>query len=292
MSDIYSEFGVTNAVFSGVTAEEHIESMASQPVDVRDGDDLITSEVVDTDIPAIETEGEPEVTEQEEPSDEHQADGESASDEPAEEILPITETPSTLEEVSVALDDNLSGLNDMVETAIKNGMSQETYDTIVSEYEAGEGLSDASYEALAAAGYTKGFVQSYLRGQEALATQYGNGIVEMCGGRAQFDSMVEHLKATDAGSLSALNEAIESRQINTVKAIVNLANKSRVKTFGAPAARSVSDASNAKPAAVRKAVSDGFTSKSQMVKAMSDPRYNRDQAYTQDVRNKVANATW
>ncbi|WP_236426636.1 capsid assembly protein, partial [Escherichia coli] len=188
------------------------------------------------------------------------------------------------------LEEHEAGFNDMVATAIERGLSQDAVTRIQQEYQNEDSLSDESYKELAEAGYSKAFVDAYIRGQEALVNQYVEKVMDFVGGRERFQQVYGHMKTNDPEGAEALIKAFESRDVATMKTILNLAGQSRDKTFGKKAERSIAKhATPAKPAP-RKAV--GFESQAEMIKAMSDPRYRTDSKYRREVEQKVIDSTF
>lgn len=286
MTDIYAEFGVTGAVLSE-PSQGYNDQMVATPVAVRDGDDAIEfeqEEASPNETPEETQEGEEQSEEQ---SDETSDDaGDDASDEAAFEA--VGDVPQELTQVSERIAESESAFNDMVADAANRGLSEEAFTTISAEYEAEGELSPNSYEALAKVGYSKAFIDSFIAGQEAIGAQYMASITAYAGGEAKFQAIFAHLQASSPESADALENAIATRDLAAVKGIINLAAGSHQKTFGKPAARTLTTrATPAKPAPVK---ADGFESKADMVKAMKDPKYGRDAAYTRSVELKVLNA--
>lgn len=282
MSDIYAEFGVNNAVISSDNIEEHEQAMLAKPIEVRDGDDRIEAVESDESTSEEETEGqaqEVELSESDESDESGETEGEDAP------FQPVGEPSEELVQSSARIAEHEGAFTDMVDTAIERGLSAESVARIQQEY-AEDGLTEKSYQELAAAGYSKNFVDSYLRGQEALVEQYVAGVIAFAGGQQNFDALYTHLQTNSPDSAEALVAAMENRDLKTVKAIINLAAGSRSKTFGKPAARSVTK--RGIPAAAVAVKSEGFTSSAQMIKAMSDPRYATDAEYRRSVEQKVA----
>lgn len=282
MSDIYAEFGVNNAVISSDNIEEHEQAMLAKPIEVRDGDDRIEAVESDESTSEEETEGQAQEVELSE-SDESDESGETEGEEAP--FQPVGEPSEELVQSSARIAEHEGAFTDMVDTAIERGLSAESVARIQQEY-AEDGLTEKSYQELAAAGYSKNFVDSYLRGQEALVEQYVAGVIAFAGGQQNFDALYTHLQTNSPDSAEALVAAMENRDLKTVKAIINLAAGSRSKTFGKPAARSVTK--RGIPAAAIAVKSEGFTSSAQMIKAMSDPRYATDAEYRRSVEQKVA----
>ncbi|UQK57926.1 capsid assembly scaffolding protein [Klebsiella phage Kp9] len=312
-ADVYASFGVNSAVLTGSTPEEHQENMLALDVAARDGDDAIELNTNSDDPYGSDVDpfGEPEEgrmqvrisadgsdeQDGEEGSEEEQQGDEGSQPEEVtgddgepEEFKPIGETPADINEASQQLEEHEAGFNDMVATAIERGLSQDAVTRIQQEYQNEDSLSDESYRELAEAGYSKAFVDAYIRGQEALVNQYVEKVMDFVGGRERFQQVYTHMQTNNPEGAEALIKAFESRDVATMKTILNLAGQSRDKTFGKKAERSIAKrATPAKPAP-RKAV--GFESQAEMIKAMSDPRYRTDSKYRREVEQKVIDSTF
>lgn len=303
-ADVYASFGVNSAVMSGSTVSEHEQNMLSLDVAARDGDDAI--ETIEQEEPQTErdlydntdpfgqeddedriqvrigeggeeSEGEPEVTE------EIEAEGEDT------EFTPLADVPEELSTASEQLEEHEQGLQEMIDTAAERGLSAESIERIQEEYMS-DGISEKSYKELEAVGYSRAFIDSYIRGQEALVDSYVAGIKAYAGGQEQFDSLYSHLENTNPEAAESLINAMESRDLATVKAIINLAGASRSKTYGVKPTRTVT--SRATPAKPQAPKVEGFADRSEMVKAMSDPRYRTDAKYRAAVEQKVWNSNF
>lgn len=313
-ADVYASFGVNSAVLTGSTPEEHQENMLALDVAARDGDDAIELNTNSDDPYGSDSDpfGEPEEGrmqvrisadgsdeqdgEEGQGEEEQQGDDASQSEEVTgddgepEEFKPIGETPADINEASQQLEEHEAGFNDMVATAIERGLSQDAVTRIQQEYQNEDSLSDESYRELAEAGYSKAFVDAYIRGQEALVNQYVEKVMDFVGGRERFQQVYSHMQTNNPEGAEALIKAFESRDVATMKTILNLAGQSRDKTFGKKAERSIAKrATPAKPAP-RKVV--GFESQAEMIKAMSDPRYRTDSKYRREVEQKVIDSTF
>ncbi|MCF6128023.1 capsid assembly protein, partial [Mesorhizobium ciceri] len=120
-----------------------------------------------------------------------------------------------------------------------------------------------------------------------LAEQYAAGVVRYAGGAEQFNRILSHLESNDPSTREALEAAIVRKDIATTKALLNLAGKTLGTAVGVKPQRTIT--TQAKPVVSPKAPqTEAFSSKADMIKAMSDPRYLRDAKYTMEVRAKVA----
>lgn len=285
---VYAEFGVSSNAITGSVEDlnEHQKSMLEQDVAVRDGDDAIT-------FKQLEAENE-EATEEDENVEETEGDDTEGNDDESDtegddqEFVELGETPKELTESVTALNENEAAFDDMVSSAVEAGkVTADDITAIKAEYASKGELSEASYAKLAEAGYTKRFVDSFVRGQEALAEQYAAGVVRYAGGAEQFNRILSHLESNDPSAREALEAAIVRKDIATTKALLNLAGKTLGKAVGVKPQRTIT--TQAKPVVAPKAPqAEAFSSKADMIKAMSDPRYLRDAKYTMEVRAKVA----
>lgn len=282
---VYAEFGVSPNAITGSVEDlnEHQQSMLEKDVAVRDGDDSITFKQLEAEQEeATEEEQEVETDEEEEVEETEDSEGQD------QEFVELGETPKELTESVTALDENEAAFDDMVSAAVEAGkVTADEITAIKAEYAKDGKLSDASYAKLQEAGYTKRFVDSFVRGQEALAEQYAAGVVRYAGGAEQFNRILSHLESNDPSTREALEAAIVRKDIATTKALLNLAGKTLGKAVGVKPQRTIT--TQAKPVVAPKAPqTEAFSSKADMIKAMSDPRYLRDAKYTMEVRAKVA----
>lgn len=295
MTDIYAEFGVTNATMS-TSQEEHEQNMLALDVDARDGDDLIS-------LKAPEGEPEEHEEEQEEEEEEHEEEQEEETEESEEDDQPqegeddqefkaLGEPDEELKAATAQINEYAEGFESLKNQAIERGLDATVAAAIVAQVDSGEALSEAHLVALEAAGYSRQFVNSYIKGQEAITQSYADSIIKYAGGKEQFDAIMSHLKATDPSAEDALYGAIERQDLALIRTMINLGMSGRTKKFGtAPARNLARKAPASAPKAARTKV-EGFASKTEMTKAMSDSRYGRDSAYTQNVEQKVWASNW
>ncbi|WP_323156964.1 capsid assembly protein [Pseudomonas rhodesiae] len=291
-ADVYASFGVNSAVMSSSDPAEHAQNMLALDVATRDGDASIDL-AVDSEDQTEDGGEEEESSEDEEEGDESEEDGEGGEAEQEEDgFTPLGDPDAELTEASNQLEEYSTGFDEMRAQAIKAGLPAEVAARIEEEYEADGKLSEDSYAQLAKAGYSAGFVNSFMKGQEAVAEAYVSKIVAYAGGKEKFDRVLAHLKANSPKSMDALYDAIERRDLNTVQTVINLGMASQAKKFGKQPERTL-NRRNATPAGRAPAQqAEGFATQTDMVKAMNDPRYGRDAKYTQEVRNKVLAASW
>lgn len=171
------------------------------------------------------------------------------------------------------------------------GVEAAQLSTFTTELQTTGKLSEASYAALAKAGYTKDVVDPYVRGlfadaeQEQAVSQalIADGqiaeITASVGGKEQLTQMQKWaVSAMSQEDLVAYNAAVSSKDVATVKLAV------------AGLKQSYEQANGIDPAFLQGGNPDGgeagdrFASRNEATEAIRDPRYARDEAY----RNKVA----
>lgn len=312
-ADVYAQFGVNNSVVTSGSVSEHEQNMLSLNVAARDGDDAIELAEVEpvdptsddpyaglTDKFASEEDdngymqirvGQDTITSEDELAQEGDENvdnvEESAADSGKEavEFEALGETPEDLTKAATSLNSHEQGFQSMVEKAVADGLPAESIQRMYDEYKEG-GLSEESYAELAKVNFTREFIDSYIQGQEALIDQYASSMVEYVGGNEKFAALMQHLQATDMTAFNSLDEALETRNIDLAKSLLNLAGQSYNLKFGKAAKRSVTK--RAVQTKVTAPKVQGFTSQAEMIKAMSDKRYRDDAAYRHEVEQKVA----
>lgn len=154
------------------------------------------------------------------------------------------------------------------------------FDNLYNEYgEKGE-LSPETYSNLEQAGLSKEVVNSYIQGQEAIQQQQVNALQSEVGGEAEYQSMIEwagsNLSESEQNAFNATLDNAESAKfaIQGLNARYKAANPQLIggnRTSGADAGSS-----------------RGFTTKSEMMEAMSSSKYKTDHTYRADVQRKLA----
>lgn len=286
--NIYASFGVNNAVMSSSDPAEHEQNMLALDVRARDGDTSIELTKPEEEEETTTPEADPEGAQEEQPEEEGE---EPNKEEPAggdEEFEPLGEPDEDLKSASAAIDEYADGFAQMRAQAIQNGLSDEIASQIEAEYEADGKLSKASYDALAKAGYSKGFIDSYIRGQEAVAEQFVSKVVDYAGGQDKFQRILSHMQSTSPESVESLHEAIERQDLKAIRTIINLGTQGISKKLGKAPARSLTNKAPATPQ-TRKAPSvEGYASTAEMIKDMGSDKYRLDPAFRAKVEARVA----
>jgi len=165
-----------------------------------------------------------------------------------------------------------------VEAALATGgLSLTEFST---EYDQTGELSPESYAKLAAAGFDKNLVDSYVTGQQAKASLHTADLKSTAGGAEAYDKMVNWAKASmSQAEVEAYNQSVSSSNVDAAKlAISGLKSRYEAANGREPklqmGGNTVSD-------------SNVFESRHEITAAMKDPRYAKDSAYRQKVIDKV-----
>ena len=182
------------------------------------------------------------------------------------------------EEVKEVKTDSL----DIAEKAVSNaGLDM---NNLAEEYAKGGKLEDTSYEALEKAGIPKDYVDQFIQGQKAISDQQSATMKNLVGGDDAYTEMSNWAadNMNDAEK-TAYNAAVNSKDIETAKlAVVGL--KAKYEAVNGSEPNLVQG--KATPMGV-----DGYQSWQQVTEAMKDPRYAKDPAYQNMVKNKLSKST-
>lgn len=146
------------------------------------------------------------------------------------------------------------------------------------------GLSDEEYKQLEGAGYPKAVVNAIIAGWQAKADAFVNKIIDSAGGKREFERMQKFIQEQGQSAVDAFNEIVEKSDLNVVSAYLTGIKAQMVAKYG-----------TSNPTLAGNNTSSGvkaFADADEMVKAMSDPRYERDAKYREEVNQKVAKSTF
>lgn len=290
---------LTNAVISDSDAE-----MIQKPVTVRDGDDLLEVSLGQADETSVEedegTEVE-EVEEEVESEDESDVEEDEGPDEETDTVemeLPEYQKvdPADMNEAGALIIEAEKGQAELIAKAIENGMAAEAVETAKAEWEKDGKFSESSYAALAAAGYSKSFIDSYMAGQAAVAERFAETIFKHVGGQENFEIISKHIAEHKPDVATAFDAAVARNDVTTIRALLDAAagelSKSPKDVTKHPKRNLAVAAKAAAPANSKATKVEGFTSRQEMVKAMSDVRYQKDAVFRREVELKVLHATF
>lgn len=159
------------------------------------------------------------------------------------------------------------------------------FDALAAEYDRDGALSQKSLDALAQAGYPKSVVDAYIDGLEARAERFVSTVKGFAGGDAEFEKVRTFLSSQPQPVIEGFNNAIRSGNLAEIRLAVEGVKASMVKAYGT--SNPTIMAGNAGAGAPA-----GYTTLEQMTKDMSDPRYQKDPAFTREVIRKIDRATF
>lgn len=158
------------------------------------------------------------------------------------------------------------------------------YDALVKEYEDNGKLSDESLKALKGAGYPEAVVNAFIKGFEAQVNEFTNAVYKMAGGEAEYGRLCEFIKGLGEADVQAFNETINSGSLTQLSALINGYKAQMTTKYGTSNRSILGGASMVE--------NKGFNSKDAMIKAMNDPRYGMDMAYTEKVQRMTMQSTF
>ena len=224
---------------------------------------------------------------------------ESTTDERPEWLPEKFKTPEDLAKSYAELEKKMSG---GTEQAINKAEGSETeipsseaadvvdnaglnFDAMQEEYQANQGLTEATYESLAKSGIPKEVVDSYIAGQEQLATSLRTTMFDSVGGEEAYGSMMEWASTNlTANETEAYNDTMNSGNSDQIQMTVH-GLKARYTAANGSDPKLISGETTSANAGGR------FDSVAQLTEAMRDPRYSKDSAFRQSVQNKLSNSS-
>lgn len=152
-------------------------------------------------------------------------------------------------------------------------------------------LESGDYEQLAEAGFDRSMVDAYLSGLQyksaqdtALTTKEVTSIKASLGGEAEYTKMIEWAGSTlSPDEVEGFNQIINTQPMSAVKMAIT----------GLHARYTAAEGREPKLIGGRapKGNTDKFESTSQLVEAMSDPKYSKDPAYQRKVQEKLSRSS-
>ena len=194
------------------------------------------------------------------------------SDETNKDLEPKEETKKEEGDLSI----------DKAEKAVENaGLNMSS---LQEEYNDGGQLKESSYEALQKAGIPKDYVDAFIKGQEAIATQTSNTLKQEVGGTESYNNMMSWAADNlNEAEISSFNKTVNGKDIEATRlAIQGLNARFKNNVGDDPSLQSANKSTSAN--------APGYRSWSEVTTAMNDERYASDEAYRTDVQNKLNNS--
>lgn len=188
---------------------------------------------------------------------------------------PETETKQEVTEETP--DPETASASEVADVLNKSGVD---FDTLQAEFNENGGLNEDSYKKLEEAGFPKSLVDTWIAGQQALATDLHDQVFGSVGGEENYNQMIEWAGDNlPQSEIDAFNKAVDSGDINMINFAVNgLSARYRSEVGTEP--RLVQGETSG--------TSGGsFQSAAELTAAMRDPRYQSDPAYRRAVADKL-----
>ncbi|PRP70849.1 hypothetical protein BUE93_11290 [Chromobacterium amazonense] len=196
------------------------------------------------------------------------------------------------------------GLKEALETAqeLKESFESEgdklaavglTLEEVHEEFIKGNGkISEKTLEKVKEAGYSEKLIKGYLRGVTAAANEVQRQFMDSFGGFKAFEEMTKWASTSgDPALVEAFNNAIDRDDLQTAvaigKSLQREQKQSSIRKHGTKNAHLLGGGLSASTGGAK-----GFSSEAAMIKAINDPRYGNDRAYTEAVKSKVLAMTF
>ena len=157
------------------------------------------------------------------------------------------------------------------------------FDKLSEEYDKNGSLSEDSMKKLEEVGYPKSVVSAYIAGLEATAEKFVNDVVSHVGGADKYRQIAQFIATS--GQAEAYNSMLEKGNLSEIKLALD-GFRARMQARTGSTGRSILGGGGSGK------VNNGYGTKQEMVKAMSDKRYGRDKGYTMEVQRKVMNSSF
>ena len=171
---------------------------------------------------------------------------------------------------------------DKAEQAVENaGLNMSS---LQDEYSEGGQLKETSYKALEKAGIPKDYVDAFIKGQEAIATQTSNTLKQEVGGAESYNNMMSWAADNlNEAEVTSFNNTVNGKDIEATRLAIQGLNARYKNNVGdEPSLQSANKSSTSN--------AQGYRSWAEVTSAMNDDRYANDEAYRNDVQNKLNNS--
>lgn len=193
-------------------------------------------------------------------------DTEEAAEETAEEVKPI-ESPEWVSKYVTEFEET-------------GELSSESVESLKTEYKIPEALIN-NYVQLAK--------QNRDFATQATEAKFNSEVITAAGGKAEYDRLVKYAgENLSEAEVTAYNKALDSKDVEKVSLYLeNFKLKSGTTNSVKPSTKTGGKASGSTGGGVKP-----FKSQAEAQKAMDDPKYLRDEAYTKEVEQRVFKSTY
>lgn len=161
-------------------------------------------------------------------------------------------------------------------------LSTDELSSLTDEFKKNGKLSDETFTKLAEKGITREMAETHIAGVKALAVQYRTDVHKLVGGEDNFKSITEWAAANlEDADIDAVNATIQSGNLASVKLALNGLKAQYDAAVGTDPSL-VHGAEGNRTAGIQP-----FRSNAEVTTAMSNPKYQTDEAYRQDVAKRL-----
>lgn len=160
-----------------------------------------------------------------------------------------------------------------------------SFDDAAAEYERDGKLSERTYQDLEKAGFGRNLVDAYIAGVEARSNDVANTIMNSVGGQEAYNKIANYIASKGDSAIDAYNNLVEQGNVSAISMFLS----------GVQAEMTLKNGTSNRTimgSQVSANVNSGYSSQDEMVKAMSDPRYESDMRYREEVVNKLRNSNF
>lgn len=150
------------------------------------------------------------------------------------------------------------------------------FDALSKEFDKNGELSAESLSKLDKAGYPKALVDAFIAGQQANADAFVNSVYKLVGGESQWGEIQKFVQSQGKDMVATVNAVLNSGDLNQIGLAVKGIQAQMTSKFGTANPSILGQSANV-------ASITPYASSAEVVKAMSDPRYQVDAKYTQEV---------
>lgn len=206
--------------------------------------------------PVSEPEGDPQGESQAEPQGEPQGDA----------------------ELNVKIDKHTKTLDALGKDLKAKGVD---FNQAIKEYNEYGALSSKTMADLAQAGYPSEVIEGFIESRQNLESEFTNAVYNSAGGEQAYNKVIEWAQGNLSNKvLSSFNRAIDNNNLEAVTLM-----------FEGMKAKMIAKQGTRNPTIMGGGVTTGgykgFSSKQEVVEAMSDPRYGADPSYTRAIEMKM-----
>ena len=248
--------------------DEEVKQEEGQTTDVSATHDITVTQTASGGMEATVTKQDP-MAEPEKPAEEPQGEQKETQSEPE------------VQQVQNDINKQVQAEKDLKADLSARGID---FDALDEEYDKNGQLSQESLDKLAKAGYPKSVVDAYLNGIQALADKFVSQVKNFAGGDEAFARMQAFISTRPAEEVKAFNSLIENGDLGQIQLAMQGIKAQMTQKYGTANPTVMGNGSG-------KEGPSGYTSTRQMVKDMSDPRYQVDPAFTREVMQKIKNST-